>query len=34
MLRVSDPGLFERPIVITNAAYRLMVLEQLAEIGL
>lgn len=32
--RVSDPALFERPIVITNAAYRFMVLEQLAEIGL
>src|SRR6201986_3150083 len=34
MLRVSDAGLFDRPIVITNAAYRFMVLEQLAEIGL
>src|ERR1700749_5051757 len=34
VLRVSDAGLFERPIVITNAAYRFMVLEQLAEIGL
>jgi mannose-1-phosphate guanylyltransferase / mannose-6-phosphate isomerase len=32
--RVSDPGLFERPIIITNAAYRFMVLEQLAEIGI
>ncbi|MCB1392053.1 MULTISPECIES: mannose-1-phosphate guanylyltransferase/mannose-6-phosphate isomerase [unclassified Nitrobacter] len=32
--RVSDPLLFERPIVVTNAAYRFMVLEQLAEIGL
>src|SRR4051812_19671683 len=32
--RVSDPALFERPIVITNAAYRFMVLEQLVEIGL
>src|SRR5271154_1377729 len=31
--RVSDPSLFEHPIVITNAAYRFMVLEQLAEIG-
>src|SRR3954462_716171 len=31
--RVSDPALFERPIIITNAAYRFMVLEQLAEIG-
>jgi mannose-1-phosphate guanylyltransferase/mannose-6-phosphate isomerase len=34
VLRVSDEGLFGRPIVITNAAYRFMVLEQLAEIGL
>src|SRR6266550_3754778 len=34
MLRVSDAKLFERPIVITNNAYRFMVLEQLAEIGL
>src|SRR5258708_40046799 len=33
LLRVSDPALFERPIVITNNAYRFMVLEQLAEIG-
>src|SRR5215212_7177306 len=33
MVRVSDPTLFERPIVITNKAYRFMVLEQLAEIG-
>jgi mannose-1-phosphate guanylyltransferase/mannose-6-phosphate isomerase len=34
MLRVSDESLFVRPIVITNAAYRFMVLEQLNEIGL
>jgi mannose-1-phosphate guanylyltransferase/mannose-6-phosphate isomerase len=33
LLRVSDPALFERPIVITNHAYRFMVLEQLADIG-
>ena len=33
ILRVSDAALFERPIVITNTAYRFMVLEQLAEIG-
>ena len=26
MLRVSDQGLFVRPIVITNAAYRFIVL--------
>src|SRR5260370_32953743 len=32
--RVSDATLFERPIVITNTAYRFMVLEQLAEIGI
>src|SRR3954449_7411868 len=31
--RVSDAALFERPIVITNTAYRFMVLEQLAAIG-
>jgi mannose-1-phosphate guanylyltransferase/mannose-6-phosphate isomerase len=34
LLRVSDATLFERPIIITNAAYRFMVLEQLSEIGL
>ncbi|WP_456620991.1 sugar phosphate nucleotidyltransferase, partial [Bradyrhizobium sp. P5_C12] len=34
LLRVSDGALFERPIVITNASYRFMVLEQLAEIGI
>jgi mannose-1-phosphate guanylyltransferase/mannose-6-phosphate isomerase len=33
IMRVSDPALFEAPIIITNAAYRFMVLEQLAEIG-
>src|ERR1700759_3258898 len=33
LTRVSDPALFARPIVITNAAYRFMVLEQLTEIG-
>lgn len=32
LLRVSDPALFERPIIITNNAYRFMVLEQLAAI--
>jgi mannose-1-phosphate guanylyltransferase / mannose-6-phosphate isomerase len=32
ILRVSDPTLFERPIVITNSAYRFMVSEQLADI--
>jgi mannose-1-phosphate guanylyltransferase/mannose-6-phosphate isomerase len=34
LVRVSDTNLFARPIVITNAAYRFMVLEQLAEIGI
>src|SRR6195256_6907895 len=34
LLRVSDAALFERPVVITNNAYRFMVLEQLAEIGI
>src|SRR5215469_1407223 len=34
LTRVSDETLFERPIVITNAAYRFMVLEQLTEIGI
>src|ERR1700674_4291437 len=34
LLRVSDEALFERPIVITNTAYRFMVIEQLAEIGI
>jgi mannose-1-phosphate guanylyltransferase / mannose-6-phosphate isomerase len=32
LARVSDVGLFDRPIIITNAAYRFMVLEQLAEL--
>lgn len=34
LARVSDPALFARPIVITNAGYRFMVREQLAEIGI
>src|SRR5712671_6302374 len=34
LARVADTALFDRPIVITNAAYRFMVLEQLAEIGI
>ena len=33
ILRVSDAALFDRPIIVTNKAYRFMVLEQLAEIG-
>jgi mannose-1-phosphate guanylyltransferase/mannose-6-phosphate isomerase len=31
--RVSDSALFDRPIVVTNAQYRFLVAEQLAEIG-
>src|SRR5581483_777921 len=34
LVRVSDAALFERPIVITNAAYRFMVLAQLTELGI
>jgi mannose-1-phosphate guanylyltransferase/mannose-6-phosphate isomerase len=34
LLRVSDAALFERPIIVTNKAYRFMVLEQLAGIGI
>ena len=34
LLRVSDAALFARPVIITNNAYRFMVLEQLAEIGI
>jgi mannose-1-phosphate guanylyltransferase/mannose-1-phosphate guanylyltransferase/mannose-6-phosphate isomerase len=33
ILRIADPALFDRPIVITSEAYRFMVREQLAEIG-
>ncbi|GAA3849838.1 mannose-1-phosphate guanylyltransferase/mannose-6-phosphate isomerase [[Pseudomonas] carboxydohydrogena] len=33
LARVGDGALFDRPIVITNAAYRFTVREQLAEIG-
>jgi mannose-1-phosphate guanylyltransferase len=31
--RVSDPALFGRPVVVTNAQYRFPVAEQLAAIG-
>src|SRR3954468_14224060 len=34
LVRVSDASLFERAVIITNNAYRFMVLEQLAEIGI
>ena len=33
LMRVADPALFGRPIVITNGQYRFLVAEQLAEIG-
>jgi mannose-1-phosphate guanylyltransferase / mannose-6-phosphate isomerase len=33
ILRVSDPALFARPIVITNSQYRFAVADQLSEIG-
>lgn len=33
ILRVSDRLLFDQPIVVTGAAHRFLVLEQLAEIG-
>src|SRR5690242_19565397 len=33
LLRVSDAALFDWLVIITNAAYRFMVREQLAEIG-
>src|SRR5436305_13712083 len=29
LVRVSDPALFKRPIVVTNKSYRFLVLEQL-----
>jgi mannose-1-phosphate guanylyltransferase/mannose-6-phosphate isomerase len=32
--RISDPGLFARPIVITNAEFRFVVAEQLRECGM
>ena len=34
MLRVADRRVFDRPIVVTGVAYRFMVLEQMAELGL
>jgi len=32
--RVSDPALFDRPVVVTNARYRFLVAEQLAAIAM
>ena len=34
VLRVSDPALFGRPIIVTNGNYRFLVSEQLAAIGI
>src|SRR4029077_21210675 len=31
--RGFEPGLFARPVIVTNAQYRFLVAEQLAEIG-
>jgi mannose-1-phosphate guanylyltransferase/mannose-1-phosphate guanylyltransferase/mannose-6-phosphate isomerase len=33
ILRVSDAGLFGRPVIITSSNYRFLVAEQLAETG-
>src|SRR5262245_5978441 len=33
VVRVSDPSLFARPIVVTNQQYRFLVAEQLDEVG-
>lgn len=33
VLRVADAGLFDRPVVVTGAAYRALVQSQLEEIG-
>jgi mannose-1-phosphate guanylyltransferase / mannose-6-phosphate isomerase len=33
LLRVSDPELFGRPVLITNSSYRFLVTEQMAAIG-
>jgi mannose-1-phosphate guanylyltransferase/mannose-6-phosphate isomerase len=34
VVRVSDPALFGRPVIITNRQYRFLVAEQLAQIGI
>ena len=34
LTRISDPSLFSRPIVITNADFRFVVAEQLRELGI
>src|ERR1044071_5165489 len=34
LLRVSDPAMFARPIVITNTDFRFIVAEQLRDLGI
>ena len=34
LTRISDPSLFSRPVVITNADFRFVVAEQLRELGI
>ncbi len=34
LLRVSDPKVFGKPVIVANHAYRFLVREQLAEIGI
>ena len=34
LTRISEPSLFSRPIVITNADFRFVVAEQLRELGI
>src|SRR5258706_10391590 len=34
MRRVSDPTVFGRPIIVSNAQYRFLITEQLADIGI
>src|SRR5436190_17963919 len=34
MARISDPELFARPIVVTNAEFRFVVAEQLRDCGI
>src|SRR5439155_4348616 len=34
LMRVSDAALFERRVIITNAAYRFMVREKIEDIGI
>jgi len=34
LMRVKDPEIFGRPVVVTNATYRFLVAEQLSKIGI